>query len=492
MPQAIDYDALAQQHGGTVTAAPASGSDLDYDALAAQHGGSVVPPDFKAETTASESDPSLWQQLTSGGPAQPPSMADTALGAAIPFLPPQVSVGVAQRVGKTALGATQLLTRGARYIPGVNRVLPSDATFETGRAALDPRNMQQRVGQGLEQTAEFFLPAGALGKLKTAAKTGVGLLDALVSAGAEGASAAGVSSVQRGAVDADAAKTGLLAAGATAAFEGAAPKVGEGLTWLGERVERALVKPTKADVQDGFKIGNIFKYKLGGSLSQTYDKVTSAIAEQANRLASVENISNQLGRKVDPVQALNAVEADLGRNAARNTGQNVAIQNAIGKLREDLAGQGITGPVNWATGNDIKQAIGDLGAWMHDPSGKIYGADERAMETVANALYGKLKGNLTQQAFGPITLINNAFSELIPIRQAIIRRIPVEARQNVINLGDLLGVSSGHLGLSLANRFLRSGQFANLAVRGGEGLTQAAPQLAPVVGRLTGAGAPIP
>lgn len=35
----IDYDALAQQHGGT--AAPSGG--VDYDALAAQHGGSVQP-----------------------------------------------------------------------------------------------------------------------------------------------------------------------------------------------------------------------------------------------------------------------------------------------------------------------------------------------------------------------------------------------------------------------------------------------------------------
>lgn len=49
MPE-IDYDALAQRHGGT--ARPAAG--VDYDALAAQHGGAEATPNFRSSNEKDE------------------------------------------------------------------------------------------------------------------------------------------------------------------------------------------------------------------------------------------------------------------------------------------------------------------------------------------------------------------------------------------------------------------------------------------------------
>jgi hypothetical protein len=410
-------------------------------------------------------------------PASAPTLAD----------PADVIIGFGQGAATAAVGAADLVATGLRKVPGVRNFVPDESRFDAARAKLEPQNAVQKAGKTVEQIGEFFVPAAKIGKAKAALATGRGALDVLIGAGLEGASAGAVGSLQTGDAT-DGAKTGALAAGATAGFQAAAKPVGSAVKWLGERVERALIKPTQADVRDGFLVSNIFRHNLGGSLSQTYDKVTDAIKAQGQKLAGVANISDRLGRTVDPLAALNTVEASLTTGAARNTGQNAAMQRAIAQLREDLAGQGINGPVSWSTGNEIKQAMGDLGAWLHDPTGRtIADPNAKALEAIANKLYAEMKTQLAQQAIGPVSAINKTFSELLPIRHAIIRRIPVEQRQNVLNLGDIIGVSTGSLGLSIANRLLRSGQFANLAAQGGQGLSDVAVSGAPTVGRVTAA-----
>lgn len=404
-------------------------------------------------------------------PPQGPSVSDAAIGAAMPFFPPQVSRGIAQGVGKTAVGIADLTATGLRQIPGVRNFVPDESTFDAARARLEPQNTQQQIGQGLEQTAEFFAPGVALGKLKTAAKTGVGLLDALIGAGLEGASATAVSSAQHGNAGAEELVTGGASAGTGLVAQG----LGKALGPLGRRVEESLVKAHTRDYQDGFNVANIYKHKLGGTLSQTYDKASAAIQKYGEELKSYLNISNQLGRKVNLLDELNGVAADLEGKASKTFGQNADIRRALEKLREDPLFQkiGPDGTIDLSTANEVKQAVGGLGAWLTGPKGQVMGADDRAMETVANALYDRLKKAIEQQAIGPIRVINQKLSEVIPIRQAIIRRIPVEQRGNVLNMGDLLALSSHDLGLSLANRVLRSGRTANAMVNTAERTTGA-------------------
>lgn len=443
---------------------------------------------FDSPDSATAYAEALHQREASGkGSRDPREMrSDAVLRAAIPFVPPDVSRGIAQGVGRTVTGIADLAATGLRQIPGVRNYVPDESTFDAARAQLEPQNTQQRIGQKVEQAAEFFAPGAALGKLKAATATGVGVLDALMGAVIEGGSAAAVNSAQQGTVE-NAPRTFGMTAGTVAGMSAAAPVVGKGLNWLGERVERALVKASTADRKNGFAVGNIFKHKLGGSLSETYDKASAAIQKDSAELKTYLNMSNQLNRKVNLLDELNGVAAELQGQSARNFGQNAEIQRAITKLREDplFAQIGKDGVVDLSVANEVKQGVGEMGAWLHDPSGKVLGADEKAMEAVANALYGRLKTAIEREAIGPIRVINQRLSEVIPIRQAIIRRIPIEQRQNVLGMGDLLGFSSGNIGLAIANRILRSGQLANLSAQSGRAM-QESPNLAPTLGRAVG------
>ena len=63
--------------------------------------------------------------------------------------------------------------------------------------------------------------------------------------------------------------------------------------------------------------------------------------------------------------------------------------------------------------------------------------------------------------------INKQLSDLIPISHAIIRRIPVAERQNVLSLTDIIsgGFAIGNpkaMGLFALNRLTKSGSFAKL------------------------------
>lgn len=385
----------------------------------------------------------------------------------------ETGVGMLKSLWGTVEGGGKLL-RSA--FPALNNGPEVQVPFSS-----TPNTPDEKVGKVVGDIAQFFAPSSLLNKGKAALRTGQGILDAIVGASLEGASAATIQSAQQGSTEGWQRTAGVSAGtglGLQAALKGAG--------WLGTRIEHALVKPSTADVKDGFKIANIFRYNLGGSLTQTYDKTQAKLDALTTQLDDVLRRPLPGGQmpQVDVLQAITDTATELQRNAARTFGQNNAIGNAVTKLLDDPIFQQIQGgKVDVATANKIKQAVGELGAWLHDPSGRVMAdPDSRAMEVVANALYARLKTAVEQNAQGPIAAINRQLADIIPIKHAIIRRIPVDQRANVLNLGDLVGFSTGAWGLSLANRLLRSGQAANTLVKGGENAATAAGIAAPAAG----------
>ncbi len=125
--------------------------------------------------------------------------------------------------------------------------------------------------------------------------------------------------------------------------------------------------------------------------------------------------------------------------------------------------------VNIADAQDMKQAVGYMGSWNHG----VRDADSTAMETVANTLYSKIRAAI-ESASGQsqqVKDINRQFNEIIPIKNAILRRIPVEARREIISLKEAIGIATlnpAGMGLSLADRALRNGSVANALVQAGK------------------------
>lgn len=379
--------------------------------------------------------------------------------------------GVGAGVASTVFHGGDLIRRGL----GMERVINKP---EVQAAMTAPPSLSGAVGKAGEQIGEFFLPGGAIGRTAKALETGSKVANVGIRALLEGASAAGITTAQTGSPSAGA-TSGAVTAGVTA---GLAP-AGKLLKPLGEKIEDVLVKAKAADYADGFKVSNIFKHGLGGTLEQTYNKTQSKIDDLVQRTKQAISAS-------PAVSNINQVFAEarqrIGSDPARSFGSNTALNAALDKLELDPFVQAVKkagGDMNLAVMQKLKLAMGDMGAWLHDPTGRtIADPDAKAMEQVANTLYDVFKKQIEQKAIGPVKAYNALLSELIPIRRAIIRRLPVEARNSMLHLSDITALSHGHVGLAILNRAMRSGRVANALVG-----ASAAEGAAPLTGRVAGA-----
>lgn len=439
--------------------------------------GTVFEVESAQPPTMAQLEPYFAKMAT---PTTPPpgeaSLADRVRGRlahaeAIDAQRTQAGNDIVTGLGQSAVNLVSNLGTLARKIPGVAALDTVMAPIPVNTTAQTPA---QTVGRVAGDVAQFFLPAAGLAKLKTAVKTGVGVLDALIGAGIEGAASAGVDAAQRGTTD-GAGRTAAVAGGTNLAMTGAL----KGAGIMAERIEKALVKPTQADIAHGFKVENVFKYNVAGSLTQTYDKVTKQIQ---NMSTSLKNVLKGSKADVDIAD----VYAKTLNDFSGNKQADEAVSRILQTIEFELNSHGIKmgqGVLDLADANLAKQAVGELGAWLHNPGGRVLSDADTITEKVANAFYANLKTAIEQKATGPVKAINQQLSELIPIKQAIIRRIPVEQRQNVINLGDMIGFGTGTWGIALANRILRSGQTANVMHKAA---TKAEP-MAAAAGRTLGA-----
>ena len=245
------------------------------------------------------------------------------------------------------------------------------------------------------------------------------------------------------------AKTAAVISGAipwaSAAFSGVGKLVGG--QKLGEKIQTALIKPGKKDVANGFDIKNINKYGLGGNLEQTAEKTQAAILERVTKLKS------QLERgsaTVDLNKTLSTLAKELDKVKLENAGSNLALKRELEKFVQEAKLLSKDGVIDIADAQRIKQAFGAKGAWEFN----VPREDANAIEEVYTKAYRILKNQIEVSATSvgntAVRQINKELSDLIPIEQALIRRLPVAARQNPISLTDLVAAIGGSkLGLPL-------------------------------------------
>jgi hypothetical protein len=399
-----------------------------------------------------------------------------------------LAVGAGTGFAHTVFSGGDLIRRAT----GMNRIIDEP---DVKALITPPDSTAGRLGYGLEQVGEFFVPAKAglssvkiASKLPQAATVTARLARALLGASAEGVGAAGVTALQGGDKK-DAAATGLLTGGMTIAAGPFAKAAGESAKYLGERIERALLKPTTF-VSEGLTpkqiVKKVYEYGVGGNLETSMQKVTQKIDTLRRNLQGVLTHSSQQGAGV----SLNQVAADTLNAYTGNQKAQDAIQRISDQIEFNLNAQGKqinTGVMDLLDANTAKQAVGDMGAWTHGFAGNVISDADRILEKVANTYYSKLKTAIELGSSGPTQLINKKLSDLIMLRGAFIRRIPIEQRSNVLSINDLLALSHHNFGLSIAGHLLKSGSFANAIESAGSAVSRSAPVLGAVVGRLAGA-----
>ncbi len=453
-----------------------------WDAFQSSRNDAEFRVKFSSINLPRETKASLWdakqftpEQTIQAKPAQPakgsdvPTLTESALA-----LPSALIRGATKGMYSTGLGLSKLTGSS-----------PQDATlddlavpFSGGKHAIGkPKAGAEKLAFDTEQIAEYFVPGGMAGKASKAVEVASAaskfprVTAALGKAAVEGIAAGGVAAAQSGSMD-EAKKAAIVAGGITAA----APVVLGAAKYTGTRIEKWLMNASKADIENGFKLENVFKYDLGGTLQQTWQKTEKKLNDLTGML--------QASLKGSPgtIKLGNAAQRTIADFKGNKEAQE-AISRIAKRVEFDLNKRGIDlgkGVLNVAEANIAKQSIGDLGAWIHSPGGKVISDADRITEEVANKLYGHLKRDIEAAAVGNNREINKTLGELMAIRQATLRRLPVVDRQALLGLGDLFALSSGNAGISVLSMLSKSGGAANAIVKGSESAAKAVPALSRV------------
>jgi len=303
--------------------------------------------------------------------------------------------------------------------------------------------------------------------------TQFGVLGATAGAGKELIEGGGIKEVAIGA-----GIGGALGVGTGATFglaEKGIKSLGGLLGKAGEKIQTSVIKPTQADIKDGFSIGTVNKYNLGGSLKKTFEKTDSLL----------DNLSSELNKKITtskvPVDLNEIYEKTAKRllgDKFQSFGVNQSLDKALENLRNEIvAVSGKNGLVNLTEAQVVKRASGHFGAWLYG----IPDAESTARQRVYNTFYNEIKQGIEKAAPEGVRGINKQISELIPVMNALIRRIPVAQRNSAISLTDIITATGAvfepqALGLTLLNLASKSGKV-------GAGLAKFGPKVGETIGK---------
>lgn len=240
------------------------------------------------------------------------------------------------------------------------------------------------------------------------------------------------------------------------AVRGAGSTIGK----TGQKIQQTVIKPSQRDIKDGFKIETLKKYNLGGSLTQTMSKAD----------AKLDSLSSELNKKLGSSNASinankvyeNTVKRLFGDKFA-GFGSNTQLSNAAQKLQEEINySAGPNGLLSVPEAQIIKRAAGHYGAWQFG----VPSPEAKASERVYNIFYNELKNEIEKQSPAGVRELNKQMSEIIPVMNAVIRRIPVAERNRGLSLTDIITLTGAtieprSLVLSGLNFAQKSGRVGN-------------------------------
>lgn len=359
----------------------------------------------------------------------------------------------------------------------------------------------QAIGSALNLASNFVGGGGAVKAGGVALKTGLkSAIKTGVKAGAKAGTLYGageaISNNQNPLIGAaEGAITGGLVGGALPAagsaivgtakaiaspFTTAIEKLVPTLDKIANKVETVITKPSKTDIAHGFKVENVFKYDLGGSLGQSLEKTQFAIDQLVTRAESLREKSKSV---INLNNIINDTAKEISNGKISTVGNNSKILKAFKTWVSELEDVAPSGKINSIEAQKIKVALGKMGSWLNGQRD----LDSTAMENVSNIMYTKFKTAIENAVDDPKELreINKQLSELIPINSVLIKRIPIAERNSAISLTDILSAGAGTInpkawGVFAVNRLSKSGRFANLVSKSSQKLRAGAKKLLPL------------
>lgn len=310
---------------------------------------------------------------------------------------------------------------------------------------ITPSNTAEKIGGAGWDLAEFWLGDRAFSSLMKLNRVGKGTRIALDAA--KNASLGYGLTKLHGGSNTEAGASAVVSAGLPALFE----LGGAGMRSLGIKLQTSQIKPTAADFKAGYDPSVLERYGLSGlTLNGTLDSVHNKITDLAEELRAATKASPI---RVDMNDVIGTAEKNLlSRKMLASTppGEVAAIKRSIEDARTWVAAIDADAPTGFFNPGEatldeaqtFKRMFGLHGAWEFDKS-----AADRGAERVANEVYSQLKSRIeVAGAAGGIDIaaINHQLSDLMPVEQAIIRRMPVKARAVPMSLSDIALLATGH------------------------------------------------
>jgi hypothetical protein len=375
-----------------------------------------------------------WEQYAEPKPTQ--SAAPQSFGQKALEFGGDVLKGIGAEAISGVVGGGDLIRRGL----GMERIKDKPAVKAL---TTPPASLGGKIGSFGERTAEFLLPGAAEEKLVAKVPQGLKLI-----------SRAAASAMSTGAL------SGLHGESPTgpAAIAGGMTILGGVLTpaiaAAGRKIQASTIRPRISDVKDGFKWETLDRANV--NIQQAFDDAEHELAQEVGNL--------------------------------KYAGQGAKAKEALKALREDVLGAAGKGSVDIRIAENAKEHLGLMGSWVYgrsDPESKV-------TELIANKVYAKFKTAI-EVSLGPegpeVKALNQQMQSLIPVKHAMLARLPVEERNRLFSLSDVVSMlpavvtgdakKLGLTGLTMAQKSLR---FGNWLSRNAASATKAGTVAGKVIG----------
>jgi hypothetical protein len=306
---------------------------------------------------------------------------------------------------------------------------------EESRNELSKNTSEEKGPLGFIQNVAYdpatYIPAGKLlqgAKFLSKAPT---LLKAAIGTGIQGAEQGAASSAyqqaEKGNIDPGevAAQTGI-GAGFGAASTGLGGLVSEGAGNLfkkaAERNVNIELRPGQRGASMGYEPENALKYDLVGKPREIADKSQTILTDLNTR---AKEIGAESDATVNLPSILDKARQQFSRE--KNVHDFDKISQFIDGLEQTYQKAFESPDVDLADAMSLRTQVGDKAAFVgaRDRGGMTTDPDADWKEKIFNNIYSSLKDEIHAKAGPELQAINRQQSEIIPIRQVALRRMPI-------------------------------------------------------------------
>lgn len=280
---------------------------------------------------------------------------------------------------------------------------------------------------------------------------------------------------ETGTIPEEMAATGLNVVGG-AGIGGAMPAVGVAAGNVGrlagklarEAAKRNFdikLRPGQWGTNRGFDAVNVLKYDLDGTVRQIAEKSQEKLTELNS---AARNIGKESTETVSLPSLIEKARAKFSRE--KNVHNYDKMQLFISELQDSYQKAFTSPDISLSDAMSLRSQIGDEAAFVGNRGGKGMSVDPDAnwKEEVFNNMYDNIKKEIHAKAGPELQAINRAQSEIIPVRQVALRRLPISESNYRAGLLDATttGIGAGIGALTPGNE----GDRAKNAIIGGLGL----------------------